>query len=224
MNRTLAMYALLAGSLVYFVSPAHPQSVGDPGLDVRMKVSGNYFSYTVANAGSKAVAAYAVKVSFPQTNQERILTWDSVLADDPALDPDAHMVGGIGHIESRPYPDRVEVVAGIWSDGETFGEEVYVKQLLDARQERASDLERVAKLAQRGLDENWAVEQYLNALDGMSKSFAVDFLRSFLKNNPRPAEHPEALRHLVTGVFDRFTGNYERIRRAKPVTTAATNP
>jgi hypothetical protein len=224
MNRSVAMYGLIAVGFVCFALPAPAHSAEDPKLDVRMSASGNRFTYTVTNLGSKSVTAHVLKTFFQQNRREQLQMWDSVLADESPIEPEAQVSGGIGRFDGGPYPVRVEVVAGIWADGETFGQSVSVKQLLDAREEQASAFEHVAKLLQRGLDENWTRDQYQHALDGMPESLAVYGAGSTLKNNPLPIDQPKLLRHLVISMWDRFTGTYERIRRATPVSTAATNP
>jgi len=223
-DRPVAMCALLSVALLFWAIAAHPQSTGDPRLDVRMGSSGNGYTFTITNLGGIAVTAYVAKAFFPQNKREQVLrTWDSVLADEAPIEPNGHVSGGIGVSENDPYPDRVEVVAGIWSDGETFGKEVYLKQLLDAREKRASEFESVAKLIQRGLDENWSVDQYLHALDVMPSSLAVYSLSSTLKAGSK-SDDPKRLHHTVLHMLDMFTGSYERIRRAKPAISATTNP
>jgi hypothetical protein len=81
-----------------------------------------------------------------------------------------------------------------------------------------------ANLVQRGLGENWTREQYLQALSEMPSSIAIYSLRSTLTATPQRPEEERRLRHLMVDMLDTFTGKYERIRRAKPVAGAATNP
>ena len=85
-----------------------------------------------------------------------------------------HKVGG-------PLPDRVEVIAGIWEDGETFGEAVWVKTLLDHRASLTSAYEQAIFMLQKGLNENWTRGQYL-ACYGSNKRVRKNLLQYFTEN------------------------------------------
>lgn len=223
MKSILVACALLAATLLC-LPPAHPQQAGDPRLDLRLSASGNRYTFTITNLGSKALTAYSLDGIFPQNKRRPVHTWDSVLVDESPIEPNVHVSRGLGMSEDGPYPERVELVAGIWADGETFGKPLLVKQLLDARADRAADFERVAKLIQRGLDEKWSVDEYLRALDPQPPgSLAGYSLSSTLKGNS-DMDDPKHLYRTVISMLDRYTGAYERIRRIKPVITAASNP
>jgi hypothetical protein len=106
--------------------------------------------------------------------------WDSLLQDEPAIQPSAHMSGSVSHVDGGPYPDKIEVVARIWADGETFGPPELVKTMLANRERMASQYEQAANLLQHGLDQNWTRDQYLQALSNMPNFGAIHSLRSML--------------------------------------------
>ena len=224
MNRPVVLRALIAVGLVSSLGHAHPQVAEEPRFDIQIQSAENRSTYTATNLASKTVTACVVRFSFSQTNKELGTTiWDSVLTDEPPIEPSGHMSGNLSHVVGNPYPDKVEVIAGIWADGETFGQSDWVKHILTAREMLASAYERAASLLQRGLDENWTRDQYLQALNETPDTSAIHTLRSNLTANPQLADDAKRLRHLMISMLDTFTGKYERIRRTKPAAGAATN-
>jgi hypothetical protein len=87
---------------------------------------------------------------------------------------------------------------------------------------QASAYEQAANFLQRGLDQNWTREQFLQALSDMPNSIAIPSIRSTLEANQN-AEKARILRHILLGMLDTFTGKYERIRKAKPTGGIAAN-
>jgi hypothetical protein len=132
------------------------------------------------------------------------------------------MSGNLPHVVGDPYPDKVEVIAGVWADGETFGQPEWVKIILTDRERQAFAYEQAANFLQRGLDLNWTREQFLQALNDMPNSIAIFSVRSTLEANQN-AEKTRILRHILLGMLDTFTGKYERIRKAKPTAGVAAN-
>lgn len=97
------------------------------------------------------------------------------------LEPGASLTLFLPHEVGGALPDRVEVVAGIWDDGETFGLAVWVKALIDNRASLRSAYEQAVSLLQRGLDENWPRGQYLAALNSKPNSLPFYAIRSTLE-------------------------------------------
>ena len=74
--------------------------------------------------------------------------------------------------------------------GETFGQLVWVNNVLKARAMRASEYEQAVTILQKGLDQNWASNQYLQALSDKQNSGPVYAVRSTLAANQQNAEKP----------------------------------
>jgi hypothetical protein len=119
-------------------------------------------------------------------------------------------------------PDKVEAIADVWADGETFGQPDWVKVILTNREAEASANEQAAALLQEGLDQNWSREQYLKAAGETRNSGPIAVLRCALLAN-RNADKPRFLRHLIQNLWDTFTGESVQIRTAKPPLTAASS-
>jgi hypothetical protein len=61
------------------------------------------------------------------------------------------------HEGEKSLPDKVQVVAAIWADGETFGDAKWVRVILDHRASLALAYQDAIGTLQKGLDENWPV-------------------------------------------------------------------
>jgi hypothetical protein len=120
-----------------------------------------------------------------------------------------HQVGG-------PLPDKVEAVAGIWADGETFGQEVWLKRLLDHRAAMTSAYEQAISLLQQGLDQNWTSNQYLAALNSKPNSLPFYSIRSTVEANSKLSENQRPLQHAMQHLLAYFTQNLAVLHQAKP--------
>lgn len=91
-----------------------------------------------------------------------------------------------------PIPDKVEVVAGIWGDGITFGRPDRLNLLLINRQMWEDEFDQVVSVLERGLKEDWTRVQYLDALTSLPKNAYAPAARSSLQGNNRLDEHAAA--------------------------------
>jgi len=223
MNIFAALQAFIAVTLVSSAVQSSSRIAEEPRFDFEIRAGERGPFYTVTNQTSKIVTACVVKFSSSSVNKDQgTAVWDSLLMDELPIEPRTHMSGNLPHVVGGLYPDKVEVIAGIWADGDTFGQPEWVKIILRGREMQASAYEQAANLLQRGLDQNWTSDQFLQALNEIPNSIAVSSLRSTLKANQN-AEKARILRHLLLGMLDTFTGKYERIRKAKPTVSGATN-
>jgi hypothetical protein len=223
MNTPAALWAFMAVTLVASSLPPPSQIAEEPRFEIEIRAGERGPYYTATNQTSKVVTACVVKFSTSSGGKDQGTTvWDSLLVDEPPLEPSAHMSGNLPHVVGDPYPDKVEVIAGVWADGETFGQPEWVKIILTDRERQAFAYEQAANFLQRGLDLNWTREQFLQALNDMPNSIAIFSVRSTLEANQN-AEKTRILRHILLGMLDTFTGKYERIRKAKPTPGFAAN-
>lgn len=145
MNDRVPLCASLV--LVVLFSALHPcpALAEQPQLLIEIQADENHPTYTVTNLSGRPITAYVTKNS----------RWDSVLSGESPIQSGAHLTQNLVHIVGSPLPDHIEVLAGIWVDGETFGQPEKVQAILDSRNKMALDYESAAKLLQRGLDEYW---------------------------------------------------------------------
>jgi hypothetical protein len=180
--------------------------------------------YTVTNLTGKAVTACVFQLSSSsQSNGKSKTVWDAVLQDELPIEPGGNISQYLSHVVGGPLPDKIEVVAGVWADGETFGNSDWVKVILENREMRATAYEQATILLQRGLDQNWTRDQYLQALSDRPNSGPIYAIRSTLVANQQFAEKPKLLRHAMQMMLESFTQKYEQIRKAKPTASVATS-
>jgi hypothetical protein len=179
-------------------------------------------TYTVTNLSGKTVWACVIELSFARQNAGKSRdVWDAVLQEVPPIEPDAKLSQSLSHIVGGPLPDKVEVIAGVWADGETFGQPAWVNIILQTRAMRAMEFEQASAILQKGLELNWTSAQYLEMLGDKTDSGPFISIRSALAANQRNGERPKILRNMMQRLLDTFVQRANRIRLAKP---AASTP
>lgn len=207
------------GLLVSPAVPARPQTADQPALKIEIQAEAGDSGprYTVTNISSKIVTAWAVEFYISsQTKRGSITISDALLQNQPSLEPGASSSQYLGHAVGGPLPDKAEVLAGVWDDGETFGQPTWVKTILANRAGRESEYDRAVAVLSKGLEQNWNRDQYLQALGGKPDSLPTHVIRSTLSGNPKLFEKPENLRREVQMMLDSFTQKLETLRKAKP--------
>src|SRR5262249_23668778 len=94
--------------------------------------------FTLTNLSDKTLTACHLQFSVSPNQPEGGLAWDPLVeAGDPRrprpLEPGASLRLSLAHRVGGPLPDKIEVIAGIWADGGTFGDAAWVKLLLEQR-------------------------------------------------------------------------------------------
>jgi len=145
------------------------------------------------------------------------MVWDALLQNKSPIEPGTSSSQDLIHAVGGPLPDKVEVVAGVWADGETFGEPGWVKIMLENRAMRESEYDQAVALLKRGLEQNWNRDQYLQALNGKPNSLPTHEIRSNLMANSRSSEKPRQLRDVAQIMLESFTQKCDQLRKAKPV-------
>ena len=120
-----------------------------------------------------------------------------------------HKVGG-------PLPDKVEVIAGIWADGETFGQTVWVKTLVDHRASMVEAYEQAIALLEEGIEHNWTREQFLAALDGKQDSMPIYAIRQTLLRNQGLDKSPPHMKLVAQDLMAHFEQSLQLLRPQKP--------
>ena len=162
-----------------------------------------------------------------QTAQTAI-DWDPVAGIHNAIpdpqgpfEPGAAMEMFLPHVSTGPIPNKVEVVAGIWADGETFGEADWVKELVDRRASLASTYEQAISLLQQGLNQSWTRDRYLAAVNNLpvpssERPSPYALIRTAVALSPNSRADPEALQRAIQDLSAHFTQKLDQLRPAKP--------
>jgi len=212
----------LLGSLPAF---AQTQTADQPTFRTEIHATSDRGpSFTLTNLSAKTLSAAQIRFSssskaVPSTE----MGWDPILqgTSDPRsqlpgpLEPGAGMTMFLPHVVGRPPPDAVDVIAGIWADGETFGQPGRVKLLLQNRTSAVASYEQAIAFLRRGLEQNWTRDQYLKELSSQN-SRAFDSIASTLRANNRPDSDSRSIKLAMTFVLEHLTRNLNLLRQAKP--------
>jgi hypothetical protein len=193
----------------------------EPGnFDIEIHTTGEGSpNYRVTNHTGKTVTACMFELGYwSKSTGKAIIAWDAILQNLPPIEPDASISQYLSHAVGGPLPDKVEVIAGLWADGETFGQTEFINHLLRVRATRVAEYEKAAKILRQGLDENWTTDQYLKAFGEKPDSAPAFKVRSTLSASPQSAQKPKLLRHVVQMLSESFVEKANQLRNAKPAT------
>jgi hypothetical protein len=122
-----------------------------------------------------------------------------------------------------PIPDRVEVAAGVWADGETFGQADWVKIILNTRDMRASEYEQASSLLRQRVGSEMDSRSILGGTQRQVNSPPIYAIRSTLGTNQYLNQKPQLLQHAVQTLLKSFAQKSELLRQAKPPVFVTTN-
>ena len=189
-------------------------------------------TFTLTNLSEKILTACTIQLSVsteavPPTQ----MNWDFLMDSRGShgqpqgpLNPGESAIMSLRHIVGRPFPDKIKVVAGIWADGETFGEEMWVKALVNNRASLVSAYERAVAFLKEGIENNWTREQYLAALDGKPQSLPFYSIRSTFQANPSLDQRPQLAKKIAQRLLDHFEQDLQRLRPQKAAEPVASAP
>jgi hypothetical protein len=125
-------------------------------------------SFAVTNLTAKTVTACVFEQSYPsQGARKTTIAWDALvqgnIPSNTPIEPGQTVLRPLIPIIGNALPNKVEVIAGIWADGESFGPPKWASNIFNYRALRASEDEDAAAILQRGLDQNWNRNQHQQA-------------------------------------------------------------
>jgi hypothetical protein len=179
-------------------------------------------TYTVTNLSGKRVSACVLEISSSSQRAGKSKTvWDALIQGQPPIEPGASISQYLSHVVGGPLPDKVEVIAVVWVDGETFGQPVWLNIILKNRAMRASEYEDAAAILQQGLDQNWSSKQYLQAFSDKPDSGPVYTVRTALAVNQQTNHTPQVFTHTMQFLLQSFRQQSDQLRKAKPILSPA---
>ncbi|MGB0062985.1 MAG: hypothetical protein WBP85_00950 [Terracidiphilus sp.] len=159
--------------------------------------------------------ALAISFSSQKTRNSRDV-WDSILAGRPPLQPGASISQELC-LGRSPLPDKIEVTAVVWTDGETFGATSAVNSILNYRATRAAEYEDAAGILEQGLRQNWTRDQYQQAFRDKPDDGAVYTVRTALTATLQTAKTPEDFTHTMQFLLTSFQQLSKQLRKVKPI-------
>ena len=121
-----ALNALSASILLSLVVHGQPQAAERPNFQIEIQPPSPVWPdprFAVTNLTGRTVTACVLELSSSSESKGQSVTvWDAVVLDQSPIVPGATISQYLVHAVGSPRPDHVEVIAGIWDDGETFGQ------------------------------------------------------------------------------------------------------
>jgi hypothetical protein len=144
------------------------------------------------SATAKTVTACVFEQSHPsQGARKTTIVWDALVQGNIPIEPGQTVLHPLIPIIGNALPNKVEVIAGIWADGESFGPPKWASNIFNYRALRAAEDEDAAAILQRGLDQNWNRNQYLQAFSDKPDSGPVYIVRTALTATQQTGQTPQ---------------------------------
>jgi hypothetical protein len=198
-----------------------PQALTEPKFSIDIqKDEQERATFTLTNLSDKILTACTIQLSVStEAGRPSVMNSDYLLPGrGPHGEPQAPLKPGesvtmnLWHIVGKPFPDKLTVVAGIWADRETFGEEVWVNTLVKRRATYVSAYEQAIALLKEGIENNWTRQQYLAALDGKPVSLPFYSIRSTFQANQALYNRPQLAKNIAQRLLDHFEQDLQRLR------------
>lgn len=188
--------------------------------------------FSVTNLSGRTLTACTIKFSVStDARPQGEMNWDPLVQrrgprgeEQGPLEPRQSVTLFMPHTVGGPLPDKVEVIAGIWADGQTFGEEKWVKTLVSSRASFVSAYEQAIALLEEGIENNWTRQQYLVALDGKPESLPFYSMRRTFQANKSLDQHPQNAKTIAKSLLQHFQQDLQLLRPQKAVEPAACTP
>ena len=209
---------LSVGALFSFPVRTQLPAINSAKFEIKIQIEGEGAPrYTATNLTGKTVTACVVRLySSLENNGQHRTVWDALVQNVPPIEPNASISQFLAHQVGGPLPDKVEVVAGVWVDGKTFGDPEWVAVILKGRESLVGAYDQAIAVLREGMDQKWTREQYLQALHGKPNSAPFYEIRATLAANKKLDEQPRMLNQLMQKMLDSFVEKTNQLGKAKP--------
>jgi hypothetical protein len=217
--KTLALALCAVNIAMLYPAALHPQAASEQRefrVDIHPGDRGP--TYTITNLSSRSASALVLEVSSSKQPARKVRkTWDSILEGHVPLEPGAALSRPVFELAFSPQPDRIRVVATVWTDGGTSGPPAAVNSILNYRAARAADYEDAARILQQGLSQNWTRDQYEQAFRDKPDTAAVYTVRTALTATLQTAKTPQEFTHTMQFLLTSFQHLSKQLREVKPI-------
>ncbi len=202
--------AFCALTVAFLSSAALPAQL--PRFRVEIQKAGQRGpTYTITNLSTKPVSALVLEISSSsQPARKEHRRWDSLMESQPAVEPGATISRSLYELAFSPTPDRIKVIAALFTDNATYGSRALITPILNNRVVLAAEYEDAARILQQGLSQNWTRDQFGQAFRDKPDNGALYTVRTALSATQQTARTPEeftqTMRFLLTN-FQQFAKN-----------------
>lgn len=174
-------------------------------------------SFAVTNLTAKTITACVFEQSYPSQGARKTTTvWDALVQGNTPIEPGQTVLRPLIPIITNALPNKVEVIAGVWADGESFGPPKWASNIFNDRALRASENEDAAAILQRGLDQNWNRNQYQQAFSDKPDSGPVYIVRTALTATEQTRQTPQEFTHTMQFLLQSFKQQADKLRKSIP--------
>ena len=93
-------------------------------------------SFAVTNLTAKTVTACVFEQSYPSPGARKTTTvWDALVQGNIPIEPGQTVLRPLIPIIGNALPNKVEVIAGVWADGDSFGPPKWASNIFNNRAE-----------------------------------------------------------------------------------------
>jgi hypothetical protein len=223
-SRTMRLRAAIVAVLLRARSVS-AQVVTEPKFQIEIQTSGaGSPKFSITNLLLKTLVACTISYSVStEARPQGKMNWNPLVraGHDPQgdaqgpLEPSRTLTLNLPHVAGGPLPNKVEIIAGIWADGETFGQAFWIKSLIDTNASMVSVYEKAIALLQEGIEHNWTREQYLAALNGKTDSLPFYSIRQTFLANEGLDQHPQLAKTVAQHLLDHFEQDLQLLRPQK---------
>jgi hypothetical protein len=221
--KMLAAAFCTLGAAMFFSSAAHEPSTTQerPKFKIEIRAAAEKGpGYAVTNLTAKTVTACVFELSYSlqaQGARKSTIVWDSVVQGDAPIEPGQTVFRPLLLVGRNALPGQVEVIAGLWADGESFGQPGWANNIRKTRALRASQYEDAAAILQQGLNQSWTPNQYQQAFSDKPDSGPVYTVRTALSATQQTAQTPQEFTHTMQFLLQSFRQQSDKLRKGKPL-------
>ena len=175
--------------------------------------------YAVTNLTSKTVTACVFELSYSSPSARKSKSvWDALLEGVSPIEPGQTIFRPLLLIGANALPGKVEVISGLWADGESFGQPELANNILKNRVLHASQYDDAAAILQQGLSQNWTRERYQQAFSDKPDTGPVYTVRTALTATQQTGQTPQEFTHTMQFLLQTFRRQADKLRKGKPNT------
>ncbi len=158
MKMLATAFCVLGGGMLFSIAAQGTSTTPErPKFKIEIRTAGEKGqgpSFAVTNLTAKTVTACVFEQSYPSQGARKTTTvWDALVQGNVPIEPGQTVLRPLIPTIGNALPNKVEVIAGIWADGESFGPPKWASDIFNYRALRASENEDAAAILQRGLDQ-----------------------------------------------------------------------
>jgi hypothetical protein len=221
MKMFAAAFCVLCGGMFFSAAAQGTSTTHEPPrFKIEIRATGEKGqgpSFAVTNLTAKNVTACVFELSYPsQVARKTTIVWDTLVQGNTPIEPGQTVLRPLMPMMGNVLPDEVEVIAGVWDDGESFGPPKWATNIFNNRALIASENEDAAAILQRGVDQNWNRDQYRQSFSDQPDSGPVYIVRTALTATQQTGQTPEEFTHTMQFLLQTFKQQADKLRKSIP--------